>query len=175
MIKKKCMLSVWPSEGGMGAAGCESAFVVTADFCRAQSMHTAWWKTWEQISWGIKGVTRASRPLCLEGAAGHRQAALPNQPQWQDSPTDVALLGKLVFRGSLPGSRMHILGMVPVLNISEVLSLPSTVLSSYRVLASASPCPVGLFGICLRCLYNFDLYVSSPVSLTSNTLMTQCR
>lgn len=31
------MSSVWPSEGGMGAAGCESAFIVTADFCRAQS------------------------------------------------------------------------------------------------------------------------------------------
>lgn len=31
------MLSVWPGEGGMGAAGYESIFIVTADFCRAQS------------------------------------------------------------------------------------------------------------------------------------------
>lgn len=31
------MLSLWPSEGAMGADGCESAFNVTADFCRAQS------------------------------------------------------------------------------------------------------------------------------------------
>lgn len=33
------MLSVWPSEGGRGAAGCESIYIVTLGFCRVQSEH----------------------------------------------------------------------------------------------------------------------------------------
>lgn len=99
-------------------------------------------------------------PLCLEDAAGHRQAALLNQPRWKDGPTDVALLGKLVFRRSLPGSWLHIMGMVLVLDISGGLSLPSIVLTSivylllplpapWVVLASASsPCTI------LSCLFH---------------------
>lgn len=101
-------------------------------------------------------------PLCLEDVAGHRQAALLNQPWWQDGPTDVVLLGKLVFRRSLPGSWMHILGMVPVLDISGGLSLPSIVLTSivYSLLPLPAPwaflaCASGPCTI-LSCLFHFQ-------------------
>lgn len=79
--------------------------------------------------------------LFLEDPAGHRQAALLHQPWWQDGPTDIMSLEKLVFRRSLPGSWMHILGMVPVLDISGSLSLPSTVLTSIVYLLLPLPAP----------------------------------
>lgn len=83
-------------------------------------------------------------PLCLEDAAGHRQAALLNHCWWQDGPTDKVPLVKLVFRRSLPGSGMHTLGMVPVLDISESLLLPSTVLTSIVYLLLPLPAPWAL-------------------------------
>lgn len=30
---------MWPSEGGMGAAYCETVFIVAADFCWAQEAY----------------------------------------------------------------------------------------------------------------------------------------
>lgn len=41
----------------------------------------------------------------------------------------------------MPGSRMHIFGMVPVLDISGSLSLPSTVLTSIVYLLLLLPAP----------------------------------
>lgn len=69
-------------------------------------------------------------PLCLEDADGRRQAALIDQPWWQDGLTDGALPVKLVFRGSLPGPGTHVSGVVPVPFLSAGLSFPPPVLSS---------------------------------------------
>lgn len=76
-------------------------------------------------------------PFCLEDVTGRRQAALSNQPWWEDKLTDGVLLMELGFKGSLTAFRVHMSGVVPVPSLSAGLSLPPRVLASPLLLLPA--------------------------------------